>query len=68
MEQIEFLYSEEDTLHYKHFVYMDMTESSELADYVRQNAGSDFKVMFILNKGDADTIENVVPIDIILDE
>ncbi len=64
----EFLYSEDDTLHYQHFVYVDMTKSSELTDYVRQNAGSDFKVTFILNKGDNDTIENVVPIDIILDE
>ncbi len=63
----EFLSSEDD-LGYKHFVYVDMTELPELADLVRQNAGKDFKVTFIWNEGNADAIENVVPIDILLDE
>lgn len=61
----EFLYAEED-LNYGHFVYVDMTESSEAADYVRQNAGSDFKVTFILNGEEGAWIENVVPVGIVL--
>lgn len=63
----EFLYSEDD-LHYGHFVYVDMTELPELAEFVRQNAGSDFKVTFVLNQEDASTVENVVPIDIVRKE
>lgn len=63
----EFLYSEDD-LGYKHFVYVDMTELPELADYVRQNAGKDFRVTFIWDEGNADAIENVIPVDISLDE
>lgn len=63
----EFMYSE-DGLPYGHFVYVDMTELPELADFVRQNAGSDFKVMFMLSGKEADTVEHVVPIDVILDE
>lgn len=63
----EFLYSEDD-LGYKHFVYVDMTELPELAEFVRQNAGKDFKVTFIWSEGNADAIENVVPVDIVLNE
>lgn len=63
----EFMHSE-DTLPYGHFVYVDMTKLPELADFVRQNAGSDFKVMFMLGGEEADTIEHVVPIDVILGE
>ena len=63
----EFMHSE-DTLPYGHFVYVDMTKLPELADFVRQNAGSDFKVMFMLGGEEADTIERVVPIDVILGE
>ena len=63
----EFL-SSEDNLPYGHFVYVDMTESAELAELVRQNAGSDFKVMFMLNGEEIDAIEKVVPVDILLDE
>ena len=63
----EFLYSE-DNLHYGHFVYVDMTKLPELADFVRQNAGSDFKVTYTLDVEETDTIENVVPIDITLDD
>lgn len=63
----EFLFSEDD-LGYKHFVYVDMTELPELAEYVRQNAGKDFRVTFIWSEGNADAIENVVPVDISLNE
>ena len=63
----EFLYSEDD-LNYAHFVYVDMTELTGLADFVRKNPGSDFKVTYVLNRGESDTIEKVVPIDITLAE
>lgn len=63
----EFMHSE-DTLPYGHFVYVDMTKLPELADFVRQNAGSDFKVMFMLGGEETDTIERVVPVDVILGE
>lgn len=58
----------EDSLEYKHFVYVDMTELPELADLVRQNAGKDFKITFIWNEGIADAIENVEPVNIALRE
>ena len=58
----------EDSLEYKHFVYVDMTELPELADLVRQNAGKDFKITFIWNEGIGDAIENVEPVDIVLRE
>lgn len=64
---LEFLYSEEN-LNYAHFVYVDMTELTELADFVRKNPGSDFKVTYVLNRGEYDSIEKVVPIDIMLAE
>lgn len=63
----EFLHSE-DELGYKHFVYVDMTQLPELADFVRQNAGKDFRVEFIWNEGNSEAIERVVPVNIILDE
>ena len=63
----EFLYSE-DELGSKHFVYVDMTQLPELADFVRQNAGKDFRVEFIWNEGNSEAIERVVPVNIILDE
>lgn len=63
----EFLYSE-DELGYKHFVYVDMTQLPELADFVRQNAGKDFRVEFIWNEGNSEALERVVPVNIILDE
>lgn len=63
----EFLYSEDD-LGYEHFVYVDMTELPELADFVRKNAGKHFRVTFIWEEGNADAIGRVVPVDIILDE
>ena len=53
---------------YKHFVYVDMTQLPELADFVRQNAGKDFRVEFIWNEGNSEAIERVVPVNIILDE
>lgn len=62
----EFLYSE-DNLGYGHFVYADMTELPELAELVRQNAGSDFKVTFLLS-GEEAVISHVVPIDVALVE
>lgn len=63
----EFLHSE-DELGYKHFVYVDMTQLPELADFVRQNEGKDFRVEFIWNEGNSEAIERVVPVNIILDE
>lgn len=63
----EFLYSEDDLV-YQHFVYVDMTQLPETADFVRQNAGEDFRVTFIWNNGNSEVIEKVVPVDILLDE
>lgn len=63
----EFLYSE-DELGYKHFVYVDMAQRPELADFVRQNAGKNFRVTFIWNEGNSEAVEKVVPVDISLDE
>lgn len=64
----EFSYCEDD-VHYGHFVYLDLTASPELADFVRKNAGSTFKVTYILGMEEtADPIEDVVPIDIVLDD
>lgn len=62
----EFLYSEDD-LNYAHFVYVDMTELTELANFVRKNPGSDFKVTYILNHEETESIEKIVPIDITLE-
>ena len=58
----------EDSLAYKHFVSVDMTELPELADLVRQNAGKDFKITFIWNEEIVDAIEKVEPVDIVLRE
>ncbi|MCM1046618.1 MAG: hypothetical protein NC417_14025 [Candidatus Gastranaerophilales bacterium] len=63
----EFLYAEED-LSYGHFVYVDMTKLPELADLVRQNAGSTFKVTFILSGEVFDAVTTVVPTEIALVE
>ena len=63
----EFLSSEDD-LNYSHFVYVDLKESPELADFVRQNAGGNFKVTFVLHGGESDPIERVVPKAITLEE
>lgn len=63
----EFLYSEDD-LNYGHFVSVDLTQLPELADMVRNNAGSDFKVTFTLSEGQLNRIETVVPTDVILNE
>ncbi|BCN31906.1 hypothetical protein [Anaeromicropila herbilytica] len=61
----EFSYSEDD-MNYAHFVYVDLSKLPELADLVRKNSGSDFKVIYVLNGGETDTIEKVVPTDITL--
>jgi hypothetical protein len=62
----EFSYSEDD-LNYAHIIYVDLTNLSELADLVRKNSGSNFKVItYVLNGAETDTIEKVVPTDITL--
>lgn len=63
----EFLHAEDD-LEYGHFVYVDLTQLPELADYVRQNAGNEFKVTFMINGDETSPIVNVVPFDLILEE
>ena len=57
----------EDDLKYKHFVYADLTQLPEQADFVRENAGKNFKITFIWTDGNSEDIERVVPIEILLD-
>lgn len=57
----------EDDLKYKHFVYADLTQSPEQADFVRENAGKNFKITFIWTDGNSEDIEHIVPIEILLD-
>ena len=57
----------EDALQYKHFVYADLTQSPEQADFVRENAGKNFKITFIWTEGSGEDIERIVPIEILLD-
>lgn len=63
----EFSCSEDDLL-YGHFVYVDMTQAPELAEFVRKNAGGDFKITFIWNGEEMERIERVMPVDITLDD
>lgn len=63
----EFSCSEDDLLH-GHFVYVDMTQAPELAEFVKENAGGDFKITFIWNGEEMERIERVMPIDITLDD
>ena len=63
----EFSYSEDDLL-YGHFVYVDMTQAPELAEFVRKNAGGDFKITFIWDGEEMERIERVMPVDITLDD
>ena len=63
----EFSYSEDDLL-YGHFVYVDMTQAPELAEFVRKNAGGDFKITFIWDGEEMERIEYVMPVDITLDD
>ena len=63
----EFSCSEDDLL-YGHFVYVDMTQAPGLAEFVRKNAGGDFKITFIWNGEEMERIERVIPVDITLDD
>lgn len=63
----EFAYSEDDLL-YGHFVYVDLTQAPELAEFVKENAGGDFKITFIWNGEEMERIERVMPVDITLDD
>lgn len=60
---LEFAYAEDD-LNYGQFVYIDLSGNEELADYVRENAGSDFKVTYRLDDSNLSLIEEVVPMKI----
>lgn len=62
---LEFLYAE-DNLQYGHFVYVDLSENKKLAEYIRNNSGSDFKVTYILNDTQDDVIEGVTPTEIVV--
>ena len=62
---LEFLYAE-DNLQYGHFVYVDLSENKKLAEYIRNNSGSDFKVTYILNDAQDDVIEGVTPTEIVV--
>ena len=62
---LEFLYAEDD-LQYGHFVYVDLSENKKLAEYIRNNSGSDFKVTYILNDTQDDVIERVTPTEIVV--
>ena len=62
---LEFLYAE-DNLQYGHFVYVDLSENKKLAEYIRNNSGSDFKVTYILNDTQDDVIERVTPTEIVV--
>lgn len=62
---LEFLYAE-DNLQYGHFVYVDLSENEKLAEYIRNNSGSDFKVTYILNDTQDDVIERVTPTEIVV--
>jgi len=64
---LEFISSEDD-LNYAHFVYVDLTELPDLADFVRQNAGANFKVTYELSGDEVNPIEEVVPKDVTLQE
>ena len=57
----------EDALQYRHFVYADLTQSPEQADFVRENAGKSFKITFIWTEGNGEDIERIVPTEIVLD-
>ncbi len=63
----EFSYSEDDLL-YGHFVYVDMTQAPELAEFVKENTGGDFKITFIWSGEEMERIERVIPVDITLDD
>ena len=62
---LEFLYAE-DNLQYGHFVYVDLSENKKMAEYIRNNSGSDFKVTYILNDTQDDVIERVTPTEIVV--
>lgn len=62
---LEFLYAE-DNLQYGHFVYVDLSENKKLAEDIRNNSGSDFKVTYILNDTQDDVIERVTPTEIVV--
>lgn len=62
---LEFLYAE-DNLQYGHFVYVDLSENKKLAEYIRNNSGSDFKVTYILNDTQDDVIERITPTEIVV--
>ena len=57
----------EDDLQYRHFIYADLTQSPEQADFVRENAGKNFKITFIWTEGNGEDIEHIVPTEIVLD-
>ena len=45
---------------------MDLSENKKLAEYIRNNSGSDFKVTYILNDTQDDVIEGVTPTEIVV--
>lgn len=45
-----------------------MTQAPELAEFVKENAGGDFKITFIWNGEEMERIERVMPVDITLDD
>lgn len=60
---LEFAYADDD-LNYGQFVYIDLSGNEELVNYVRENAGSDFKVTYRLDDSNSSLIEEVVPVKI----
>lgn len=59
----EFINSNDD-FYYDHFIYVDLSKLPKLADLVRKNSGSEFKVTYYLSGDEKDLIEKVVPTDI----
>nr|MCR5704852.1 hypothetical protein [Eubacterium sp.] len=51
----------EDELEYQHFVYIDLTELPEMAEFVRENKGKNFKVVFVWDEADSERIGKVIP-------
>ena len=53
---------------FAHSEDVDMTQAPELAEFVKENAGGDFKITFIWNGEEMERIERVMPVDITLDD
>ncbi|MDD5936342.1 MAG: hypothetical protein PUC65_12425 [Clostridiales bacterium] len=58
----------EDDLCYAHFVYLDLTELPELAEFVKNNPKSRFKVTYNLDQELTNPIDRIVPSDITLEK